>query len=82
MSGAEGGEAGSGVCMHAGVVHGAWKVELGACISNEIENGVGGVRFPLKRKGPHIVREVNNNNKVVFKTRISNKWRCPQITMN
>jgi hypothetical protein len=31
------------------------KVKLGACVSNEIENGVGCVRFPSKRKGPHIV---------------------------
>ena len=58
------------------------EVELCACKGNEVAERVGRVRFPTKRKHPHVVREVVNNNKIVLKTRITKNRRCPQITMN
>ena len=58
------------------------KVKLGASIGNKINYGVGRVGFPSKREGPHIVRVVINDNKIIFKTRITKNRRCPQITMN
>jgi hypothetical protein len=53
------------------------EVELGACISNEIKNSVGGVRFFAKGKRPHIVRVVVDNDKIVFKARIAKNRRGP-----
>jgi hypothetical protein len=46
------------------------KVKLSACISNEVEDSIGCVGFPTKRKGPHVVGIVVNYNKIVFKARI------------
>ena len=58
------------------------EVELCAFKGNEVDERVGRVRFPMKRKRPHVMGEVINNNKVVLKTRITKNRRCPQITMN
>jgi hypothetical protein len=58
------------------------KVKLSACIGKKINKCVGSVRLPPKRKCPHVVRVVINDNKIIFKARIAKNRRCPQITMN
>jgi hypothetical protein len=47
------------------------KVELGVSICDKINENVGGVRFAFERKCPHKVREIINNDKVIFKARIT-----------
>jgi hypothetical protein len=47
------------------------KVKLSAFIGNEVEDGIGYVRFPMKWKCPYVVGIVINYNKIVFKTRIT-----------
>jgi hypothetical protein len=53
------------------------KVELGASIRDKINENVGGVGFAFERKRPHKVREIINNDKVIFKARITENWRGP-----
>jgi hypothetical protein len=53
------------------------KVKLSACIGKKINKCVGGVGLPPKRKRPHVVRVVINDNKIVFKARIAKNRRCP-----
>jgi hypothetical protein len=54
---------------------------LCADIGNKVNKGVGSVGFAAKRESPHEVREIIDNNKVVFETRITQHRRGPKITM-
>ena len=47
------------------------KVELCACVCNKIDENITCVGFPVKGKRPHKMREVINNDKVIFETKIS-----------
>jgi hypothetical protein len=51
--------------------------ELCASIGDEVNEGVASVRFAAKWKSPHIVREIIDDNKVVFKARITCNRRGP-----
>ena len=56
--------------------------ELSTSIGEKIHKGDGCIRFVAQRKRPIIMREVIDDHKIISKTRITNNWRCPQITVN
>jgi hypothetical protein len=58
------------------------KVKLSTCIGDEVNEDISGIGFAPKRKSPHKMGEVVNDDKIIFKTRITRNRRCPQITMN
>ena len=56
--------------------------KLGVGIGDEVEDSNGGVGFAAKRKGPHKMRVIIDNDEVVFETRITKNGRSPQIAVN
>ena len=47
------------------------EVELCACVSYKVNENITGVGFPVKWEGPHKMRKIINNDKVIFETRIT-----------
>ena len=49
-----------------------------------VESGKGGynIRLAAQREGPHIMRKIIKDDKVIKKARITCNRRCPNITMN
>jgi hypothetical protein len=58
------------------------EAELIEDIGLEIFKSGYSIRFMAQGKGPHIVGEIINSNKIVFESSKTCNWRCPQITMN
>ena len=49
-----------------------------------VEGGGSGynIRLAAQREGPHIMRKIVKNDKIIKKARITCNRRCPNITMN
>ena len=49
-----------------------------------VEGGESGynIRLAAQREGPHIMRKIVKNDKIIKKARITCNRRCPNITMN
>ena len=43
-------------------------------VSDEVNNSLSSLGFLVKGKSPHEMREIIDNNKIVFETRITQKW--------
>lgn len=77
--------AGGGVIKLAGIVilniaNGGGKLSFN--IGEKLGQGGKGVGFEAKRESPNIVRAIIKNDKIIFKTRHTENWGGPQITMN
>ena len=55
--------------------------KLSASVGDEVDKVVGGVRFALQRKSPHVMGKIVNNNEVILQTRVAKNRRCPEFTM-
>ena len=50
------------------------EVELCACISYKVNKNITGVGFTMKGESPHKMREIIDNDKVIFQSRITRNW--------
>jgi hypothetical protein len=55
--------------------------KLGRGVGNEGRECAESVRFDTKRKSPHIINAIVKNDQIIFVTRHTNHWRCPQFTL-
>ena len=55
--------------------------ELSRGIGDEVRERAESVRFNTKRKSPQIMLAIVKNDQIIFITRHTDDWRCPEITM-
>jgi len=55
--------------------------ELSRGVGNDVCERAESVRFNTKKKSPQIMRAIIKNDQIVFITRHTDDWRCPEITM-
>jgi hypothetical protein len=55
--------------------------ELSRGVGNEGRERAESVRFNTKRKSPQIMCAIIKNDQIIFITRYTDDWRCPEITM-
>ena len=55
--------------------------ELSRGIGDEVREHAESVRFNTKRKSPQIMRAIVKNDQIIFITKHTDDWRCPEITM-
>ena len=56
--------------------------KLGGGVGDEVGKRIVSVRFEAQRKSPQVVSAIIKYDQIVFVTRDTDNWRCPQVTMN
>ena len=56
--------------------------KLGGGVGDEVGKRTVSVRFESQRKSLQVVSAIIKYDQIVFVTRNTDNWRCPQVTMN